>query len=59
MEFKSVAQVEEVLHRPLTEKQAKMIQHYIDTGERPQAGSCVWCDEADMRLLTAQMDLYQ
>jgi hypothetical protein len=56
--FSNVDEVELIFGRTLTSRQREMIQHYIDTDERPEAGPCVWCDEADMRLLTAEMDLY-
>lgn len=58
MAFSNSDEVEVIFGRTLTSRQREMIQHYIDTGERPETGSCVWCDEADMRLLTAQMDFY-
>lgn len=58
MEFISVDEVELIFGRTLTFRQREMIQTYIDTGERPAAGPCAWCDEADMRILTAQMDMY-
>lgn len=56
--FTNTDEVEYIFGRTLTARQREMIQHYIDTGERPEASPCVWCDEADMRILTSQMDLY-
>lgn len=58
MKFTTVDEVELVFGRTLTFRQREMIQTYIDTDERPSVSGCVWCDEADMRLLTAQMDMY-
>jgi hypothetical protein len=56
--FSNADEVEFVFQRTLTYRQREMIEHYIQTGERPEAQPCQWCDEADMRILTAQMDIY-
>lgn len=57
MTFTTADEVEFIFELTLNHSQRKMVEHYINTGQRPPAG-CDWCDEGYVRRLTAQMDAY-
>ena len=57
VEFSNVDEVEFIFGETYTYRQKEMIQHYIDTGERPPA-TCAWCDEGFVRIVTGNMDIF-